>query len=1461
MYLKMVDSVYKVILDTLFTGQNKPRELELSIEQKEKVEAFVRNPKVTSLVVTRGKKKENDIRILLSSEITDGRSDGGGGGTKNGGNENALVLVKVDSFDGQGGKKESIITESELLQQLREQLIQCKASNSGVLNMLSKMRKYTKVASLMEATKKDRSDLLTRVLDWAEDSLTIESREEKELIDLITILRAKERKLKAVLVVCDSLFKDIDSYLEARKNLSQLISEVNEDSMRLFRDWVKQAENVTFDKTRNCIEISHSTGEPEVTLDYKLVKMCRECRMLRCFAFDIPESVVKKEQEVIIYTPIARELREIVHFYCTVGDQILLSQKPILLESAKKFTALLESRDQISWSKDADRLALWLEQLKDFAKKFNGQNKYLRQRHQEILSLMMPLFEKPMSKWRSVLHEMRVVVQDVDDKFDNTDSWKSHWDHQLYKMVDLHFNDALLKADTWLGSDKSNLSSLLTDSSVTDTFLIDLCFINGSLVFRPPMEEIRGKMYSRIRKFLSLPHSFVGLTFDQAAAAGPTGKQSTSNSNKTHHQVESIFTAIAARSFLSYPIVYAKAADITKELLAIASKFKEWTSLHSVIQSFGNNTAAFALAMHLDLVADYRNCLNSIRSRSQEFRKDFIENEYNLTSANIVVNLTPVKSTVDWILSEVEKLIIKTLKDRTEFEARDLKREASSILQRMDKAPVTIEELKDIESLLNTELPKINQNFALKFADIRDKSDFLKKWNSKLVLDETELAVKVDELTSALQSKEQLINSYRQMMKSTTESTIKSLSKAVSSCAKNWAKASPEMKTSQEFVAQMIKQINELESNFEKANEACDYFSIKKPSDFDEFNHLISQVKETHAKLSIINEFECGLKHLLEMEWIVARNKIGMIEHYLAKWQEDHPNTGAVIEERLKEWQDFIPILKLCRGECFARSHWTSFMSILNLTGDDDGHVNYENVTLSTLFSCRGDLVAKKDLLKELNAQSVGETSVRETFNELDDFAATAKFTLYEYEMSNGSLVKLIKDWRTILNQLSECSLALQSVKGSEYFTNEFAEKGDQWQSRLTSLDSLINALNTVQRKWAYLEPIYGKQDSMAGAFQFPLADRTFSNISREFTEIMKAIAGDPHVVRLLRFTDLPSKLREIESVLMACQKKLQVFMEDSRNRFPRFYFLADDDLLLVLAGKSEISEVGLLKKLFNNCLVRLQFASPSSSSSAAAASSSSSPSSPGESYTAATTRNEAQDVGKRGKASSPSKLIVAVESPEGEVITLKQPVSANSEQAEQWLSQLESSIRNTLKAQLASTLAIGDSLMDKPLSEWQDIPSQVLSLCHWVTFTQKSEEAISGKKLRELKKRLESDLNRLTSHNLQQESPVTKFKVKSLILDTIHFLSVTDDLLQSLPRNVDDVKWLKHLRYYFNSSKQSLLVAMAEGRQEYSFEYLGCLGSAKLVHTPLTDDCFSTCMKGKRVHFNEYFISTIPLM
>ena len=38
-----------------------------------------------------------------------------------------------------------------------------------------------------------------------------------------------------------------------------------------------------------------------------------------------------------------------------------------------------------------------------------------------------------------------------------------------------------------------------------------------------------------------------------------------------------------------------------------------------------------------------------------------------------------------------------------------------------------------------------------------------------------------------------------------------------------------------------------------------------------------------------------------------------------------------------------------------------------------------------------------------------------------------------------------------------------------------FADKAGLWETRLASLDSYLHDLNQIQRKWVFLEPIFGR--------------------------------------------------------------------------------------------------------------------------------------------------------------------------------------------------------------------------------------------------------------------------------------------------------------------------------------------------------------------------------------------------
>ena len=1419
------------LISRFMSGGSSGKPVKPTPDQKRKIQEFLSESKASSLIVKPDHKSENGFRLFLSDDYETSQSENGSG--------SVFVFIKLHD---DGPKRGAILSETEAVQVLRSRISESVGSSTGVLNVLSLMRKYVNLPSVMKSMKSDRVELYQRVLEWAEDSLGIENRDEKEPIDLISITKAKERKIQAVIKVCETMFHDLDNYHEGKKHLESLAKEMSAASNRIFRDWIQDSETVSLDKNKTCIQIDDSTQEPIVTFDYKLMKISRDARIMRTFGFNIPPSIQEKEEDVRKYGSVARELREIVNFYCTVGDQILLSQKPMLIESARRFTSLLESKERISWTKDPSKLKLWLEELRQFSKIFSNQNRFLRQRHQTILSILIPLFDRPVSKWRPAMNEIRTLIHEVDTKFNHSLSWKMHWDHQLYKVVEYQFNDALLSADSWLGSgsEPSSAASHHLQSSTSDVFRLDLCLIAGQIAFRPSLEEVRSMIFNRIRKFLSMPSSFVGLV--------------------EVSEDDSIFNAIFTRSFQSFPILYSKANDIMRELQNVSKRFKEWTSLYQILQTYGNNSSGFSTFLKLDSVNDYKRNLLLLKTRAQMFNRDFFENEYSVSSANIIINLIPIKSSVEWILSETDKLIINTLKDRTEHDSRELKREVSELYERITKAPEKISELVTLQDLMKKDLPQMMTVFDARYKEIISRSEFLKKWSAKSSAQTTDLQNLFEELQSMFDSRQSLLDSFFESLKAKSESKLLSVTESINIIKSRWKDLKVEERDTREVIAEFMSEIETLKPDFKEALISCEYFDQPKPKSLTVFESFIEDIQEIDSKINIISDFESGISHFIEMEWIVSRNKLSIIEHYINKWQEDHPNCGSVIESRISEWKEILPILKLCRGECFAKTHWQEFLSLLDLSSS----ISFESLTLSHLVSRKDLLKEMKQVLRDLNQKAVGETSVRETFNELDEFASSSRLTLFEYSTADSQVIKLIKDWRVILNQISESILTLQSLKSSDFFSNEFAERSAQWESRLTSLDTIINLLNTVQRKWTYLEPIYAKNNKKSGVF----GDYTFSNGSKEFLDIMRSISTDPHVIRLLRIPNIESKLREVDLILIGCQKKLYSFMEESRNRFPRFYFLADDDLLLVLAGKVDITEAGLLKKLFNNNLVKLNLV---------------------------------------------SKIIISVESPEGEVLMLSNKVSTDTESVESWLLQLETEIKMTLKKSLhqlmsrIQTSKTGFSVLSVIFGPstngslttshgiFREIPSQILSLFLWITFTSKAENSIKTANLTDLKKDLSSELTSLTNIKMshhdadesdpvktssddairsRQEATVAKIKIKSMILDVIHFLAVVDDLMSasgdnsgnmammiddpdegyesmmtSVPKSTEDWRWQKHMRYYYSPKSgpkdSELNISMGLASSKYSFEYLGCYGSAKLVHTPLTDKCYLTCMTG----------------
>lgn len=177
-----------------------------------------------------------------------------------------------------------------------------------------------------------------------------------------------------------------------------------------------------------------------------------------------------------------------------------------------------------------------------------------------------------------------------------------------------------------------------------------------------------------------------------------------------------------------------------------------------------------------------------------------------------------------------------------------------------------------------------------------------------------------------------------------------------------------------------------------------------------------------------------------------------------------------------------------------------------------------------------------RDGLKELYSRAQGEVSIREALKELELWGASTTFSLTSYKDSTEKELSIIKDWKDLVNQVGDNQCLLQSLKDSPYFKG-FADKATLWEARLADLDEYLHNLNQIQRRWVYLEPIFGR-----GAL--PREQARFKRVDGDFRSIVQDVVNDDRVLSLLNRTAIRQTLVTLLDQLGRCQKALNEFLE-----------------------------------------------------------------------------------------------------------------------------------------------------------------------------------------------------------------------------------------------------------------------------------------------------------------------------
>ncbi|KAF7232339.1 hypothetical protein EG68_08731, partial [Paragonimus skrjabini miyazakii] len=1263
-----------------------------------------------------------------------------------------------------------------------------------------------------------------------------------------------ESRVQEDLEFLENLFSDLERFSTLKQEALNLTEEIATWRREQFESWSRDnlarlrstgdADSLAFNPNGQLLTLSSADGRLKVGYPDGLVQLQREVRLLTGLGYPVPSKLVCAADQAETLYRYAVVLKQVAHFYNSIDSQMIPCQQTLMLNSAMAFERLIKSpraqlrlepgkREDVSITWDQTEEVEWyINQLQKASRQLMTENRRLRKVHFTILEKINRLFEidllRYQQRWRNELAEVRYMLAEVTNQggypADHMAPWRAHLDRQFYKVLETQYCFGL-----------ESLSEQMPEIRV------DMIYQQTRLAFRPPFEEIKAKYYREMQKFISVPNHFRGVN-----ELRPLSEEEQTNGPTL------IFPMIIENQANGLRVCYRKAEFLFTRLMASVEPFKDWVVL-------GSLNLDELVDSHCRELTDFERNFKALKTRGRDAEK--LPNEIKIDC--ITVNCLPVKSAIEGLLQNLFETLQNCLRRSIHGDLVAADAFLTDALDKLSRRPQTVDELSEAKAM-ETEFAKSCNRLTEQLTCAETKDRLLRGVSGAGVQALGLTKAKWEKFQLMMESFRLIMKEQLEVMKSNVESRTKAYQSALEKFASRWYQLRPGHRILDDGDLEVCKaavltirerqeEFRELDLTRESLIRDYEQFEMT-PCSFDLAEEVTKDLQEHEAIWSEFEAFSNGLEEFCREDWISFRAKSYQFDEYLTTWFNKLRSTEATpmtvrLQREIDQYRDLLPALKWLRGDALSQDHWIELFRLIGLPKG----TKLENLTFGDLIHVGKNIVVQSESLKTLNQRAQAEVVVREALQDLDVWGAGATFTLTEYVDTSGQVIHLIKNWKDIVSQVGDNLALLASLQDSPYF-DSFADRVNAWAQRLADLDHALNGLQTIQRRWVYLEPILGR-----GAL--PRETARFAQVDAEFRRLLLSVKADDRVVSLvvgIRGGVLKEQLTNMQDQLTRCQRALNDYLEEKRSIFPRFYFLGDDDLLEILGQSTNPTIIQThLRKLFQG-IHHIQF------------------------------DNLEANTGGQARGNT-SATLSAMCSLDGEVVPFRRPVQLTTD-VEVWLGRLACEMKYTLSEILVQCL--GESSTEGHRRNQLDpnmYPGQILTLSEAIHFARNAEQALNCGRLSTLKKELQAQLTAYASvdlHALKRVSPnelhvpqsdsfngnrdssptltrVLAAKLSALVLDTVHAIDVVDQLIRAGAATSHDWVWQRQLRFYAGvredeSSRQvpksaspaetacKPRVRMVDAEFAYTFEYQG--NAPRLVHTPLTDKCYLTLTQAMRM-------------
>ena len=477
-----------------------------------------------------------------------------------------------------------------------------------------------------------------------------------------------------------------------------------------------------------------------------------------------------------------------------------------------------------------------------------------------------------------------------------------------------------------------------------------------------------------------------------------------------------------------------------------------------------------------------------------------------------------------------------------------------------------------------------------------------------------------------------------------------------------------------------------------------------------------------------------------------------------------------------------LPLITKLRHPGINSKHWKLISEIVGFTVAPT-----TETTLQEFLYL--DLGRWNTQISEIASVAAQEYNIESELEKMNDELQQTNIQTREFRDTNNYIVIKADD---LISMIDDQLVTTQTLLTSPFIAPS-KEKATEKLKKLRDCHKKLEAWVECQRGWLYLQPIF-----TGTSIQKKLHKEAslWKSVDKSWTEIMTATHNHPAFNTAMDKLHLLESLEENNRNLDLITQGLNAYLEAKRLGFPRFFFLSNDELILIL---SHTKDFDAIQKSMNKLFEYIN------------------------------TIDVDEDM-----------MINAMNDDGLEKVQFINPVDGDTPEVEDWLNALEKEMQETIKYNINMSLQAAPK---KKREIWiNEFPAQVILIANQILWTQQVTAALRQQKLRGLnvlQSKFVEGLDNLTTLIRQPLSLATRQVISCLLILEVHNRDIISGLIKEEVADLDNFKWIQQLRYY--SEDETVMVRSINNSYEYSYEYAG--NSSRLVITPLTDRCYQTLL------------------